>query len=68
MHDRLRKWGEALFDSLFGAGKPGRDLYLKARGMPELALRSRSAEFLGLPWELLKDPDHTTPLLTGQCV
>ena len=30
IHDRLRKWGEALFDSLFGAGKPGRDLYLKA--------------------------------------
>jgi tetratricopeptide (TPR) repeat protein len=63
IHDRLRGWGEALFEELFGAGKPGRDLYLQAReGQPELALTSRSPGFLGLPWELLKDPERDTPL------
>jgi tetratricopeptide (TPR) repeat protein len=61
IRDQLPKWGEALFDSLFGAGKPGRDLYMKAQGTPELALRSRSAEFLSLPWELIKDTERATP-------
>lgn len=60
---RLRGWGEALFEGLFGAGKPGRDLYLQAReGQAELALTSNSPGFLGLPWELLKDPARDTPL------
>src|SRR3954447_21377609 len=60
---RLRGWGEALFAALFGAGKPGRDLYLQAReGTPELAFLSHSSSFLGLPWELLKDPERELPL------
>jgi hypothetical protein len=63
IHERLRGWGDALFEGVFGAGKPGRDLYLQAReGQAELALTSRSPGFLGLPWELLKDPDRDTPL------
>ena len=63
IHGRLSGWGEALFDNLFGPGKPGRDLYLRAQeGAPELALISRSPAFLGLPWELLKDPERATPL------
>ena len=28
---RLAQWGQALFEGLFGAGKPGRDAYLKSR-------------------------------------
>ena len=60
---RLRQWGEALFDSIFGAGKPGRDAYLQAReGDPELILISGSPSFLALPWELMKDPAHELPL------
>src|SRR5277367_5082160 len=63
IHEQLRGWGEALFEGVFGAGKPGRDLYLQAReGQAELALTSRSPGFLGLPWELLKDPERETPL------
>jgi hypothetical protein len=63
IQERLRGWGETLFDEVFGAGKPGRDLYLQAReGQAELALTSRSPGFLGLPWELLKDPERDTPL------
>jgi hypothetical protein len=26
IHEQLRGWGEALFEGVFGAGKPGRDL------------------------------------------
>jgi hypothetical protein len=63
IHDRLRGWGEVLFEAPFGADKPGRDLYLPAReGQAELVLTSRSPGFLGLPWELLKDPQRDTPL------
>jgi tetratricopeptide (TPR) repeat protein len=63
IQERLRGWGEALFEGVFGAGKPGHDLYLQAReGQAELALTSRSPGFLGLPWELLKDPERDTPL------
>lgn len=48
---------------MFGAGKPGRDAYLKSReGACELVLRSHSPAFLSLPWELLQDPQRTTPL------
>jgi hypothetical protein len=60
---RLREWGETLFDSIFGQGKPGRDAYLQAReGTPELALISRSPGFLALPWELVKDSVREAPL------
>jgi hypothetical protein len=60
---KLGEWGRALFESVFGAGKPGRDAYLQAREAPcELVLRSRSPGFLSLPWELLQDPQRSTPL------
>jgi hypothetical protein len=59
---KLGEWGRALFDSVFGAGRPGRDAYLQAREAPcELVLRSRSPGFLSLPWELLQDPQRSTP-------
>ena len=60
---KLPEWGRALFEGVFGAGKPGRDAYLKSReGACELVLRSHSPAFLSLPWELLRDPQRTTPL------
>ena len=59
---KLRAWGEALFQPLFGQGKP-RDAYQRAREhAAELVIRSRAPGFLALPWELLKDPDRPTPL------
>src|SRR4051794_7518118 len=54
---RLSEWGRALFDAVFGAGKPGRDAYLRSReGACELVVRSKSPKFLSLPWELMQDP------------
>jgi hypothetical protein len=59
----LPEWGKALFESLFGAGKPGHDAYLKSReGQAELVITSRSPAFLSLPWELLRDPKRAAPL------
>src|SRR4051794_15540377 len=58
---RLAGWGQALFAAVFGPGMPGRDAYQRAReGQAELALMSRSPSFLGLPWELLQDPQRAT--------
>jgi tetratricopeptide (TPR) repeat protein len=60
---KLPEWGRALFEAVFGAGKPGRDAYLQSReGACELVLRSHSPAFLSLPWELLQDPHRTPPL------
>ena len=64
---KLRDWGEALFNALFGPGLPGRDAYLQARERKaELVIQSAGAGeavgFLSLPWELLTDPDRPTPL------
>jgi tetratricopeptide (TPR) repeat protein len=60
---KLAEWGRALFDGVFGAGKAGRDAYVKSReGECELVLRSHSPAFLSLPWELLQDPERSTPL------
>ena len=60
---KLAQWGQALFEGLFGSGKPGRDAYLKSREAAcELALLSRSPSFLSLPWELLQDPQRPAPL------
>jgi tetratricopeptide (TPR) repeat protein len=62
----LQSWGERLFDAVFGLGRPGRDAYVKARAAEpcELWIASNSPTFLGLPWELLRDPEPTraTPL------
>lgn len=56
-------WGERLFDAVFG-GRPGRDAYVNARAADpcELWIASSSPAFLGLPWELLKDPERPNPL------
>ncbi|HEX7291993.1 MAG TPA: tetratricopeptide repeat protein [Conexibacter sp.] len=62
---QLDGWGEAMFAALFGDGA-GRDAYrqLRERARPgsEIVLRSDSSELLGLPWELLRDPERDTPL------
>ncbi len=61
---KLQGWGERLFGAVFGPGRPGRDAYIKARGAErcELLIASSSPTFLGLPWELLRDPERATPL------
>lgn len=62
---RLPGWGEAIFAAVFGAAGPARDalVRLRARGTAtEVVFRSGSARFLGLPWELLRDPGRSTPL------
>jgi WD40 repeat protein/tetratricopeptide (TPR) repeat protein len=64
---RLRGWGESLFASVFGSG-PARDAYVRlreratARGGVELVVRSAASAWLGLPWELMRDPAHSRPL------
>ncbi|MFJ7219387.1 tetratricopeptide repeat protein [Amycolatopsis sp. NPDC098790] len=65
--DRLPEWGEAMFSALFGTG-PARDAYFAVRsravrpGAMEIILRSAAPAWLGLPWELLKDPGWPTPV------
>jgi CHAT domain-containing protein len=66
--ERLPDWGQAMFTALFGAG-PGRDAYLALRaraaapGRAEIVLRSAAPAWLGLPWELLRDPRLAAPLV-----
>src|SRR3954462_1456915 len=63
--EALAGWGEALFGAVFGAGA-ARDAYVRvrARGRAggEVVFRSSSAAWLGLPWELMRDPEHRAPL------
>lgn len=60
---KLVEWGRALFEQVFGPGRPGRDAYMQSReGRCELVFRSASSSFLSLPWELLQDPQRSTPL------
>ncbi|MFP5289020.1 MAG: CHAT domain-containing protein, partial [Thermoanaerobaculia bacterium] len=61
---KIPVWGERLFESVFGAGRPGHKPYVQARAAEpcELWIASSSAAFLSLPWELLKDPDRPSPL------
>ncbi|MEO0760461.1 MAG: CHAT domain-containing protein, partial [Pseudomonadota bacterium] len=65
IEDRLRGWGVALFDSVFGEGRP-RDAYQQALsgGGTELVI-SGPPVFLSLPWELMQDPQRPTPLAIG---
>ncbi|MFD7934071.1 tetratricopeptide repeat protein [Streptomyces sp. NPDC059755] len=65
---QLPRWGEQVFSAVFGAG-PARDAYLRARaraesrdGRVELVVVSGSAQALGWPWELMRDPGRPTPL------
>jgi tetratricopeptide (TPR) repeat protein len=56
----VRGWGEAVFAAVFGSGA-GRDAYVQMRE-GELVIRSASPAALGLPWELMRDPDRPGPL------
>jgi tetratricopeptide (TPR) repeat protein len=61
---RLPSWGRAMFEALFGTG-PARDAYIKMRARSragEIVLRSSAPSWLGLPWELLRDPNRPTAL------
>ena len=61
---RLPAWGEAVFGAVFGAG-PARDAYQRMRARPagvQVVVRSGAAPLLGLPWELMRDPDRSLPL------
>ena len=59
---KLALWGKSLFGTVFGAGK-ARDAYQRSReGECELVLRSKDPGFLGLPWELLQDPERPAPM------
>ena len=61
---RLKPWGEAIFGAVLGSG-PARDAYQRLRARPhglQLVFRSGSPEFLGLPWELMRDPAGGLPL------
>ena len=61
---RLPEWGSAVFSAVFGAG-PAWDAYVRVRAQQrpvELVFRSASAEFLGLPWELMREPGRPAPL------
>ncbi|MGH3934889.1 MAG: CHAT domain-containing protein [Pseudonocardiaceae bacterium] len=62
---QLPAWGQAVFAAVFGAG-PARDAYVRMRsragaGM-EIVIRSAVPGWLGLPWELVCDPDRPTPV------
>lgn len=65
--DSLREWGTNMFSALFGAG-PARDAYVRFRsraawpGGAEIVVRSASPAWLGLPWELLYDPQRPAPV------
>lgn len=61
--DSLDGWGRAVFETLFADG-PVRDAYVDARahGPLEVVLQCSSPAALGLPWELMRDPAHPTPL------
>ena len=61
---KLDAWGEALFRAAF-ADEQARIAYERARDAERgasLSILGRSAGFLGLPWELLKDPERPDPL------
>jgi tetratricopeptide (TPR) repeat protein len=67
--DRLPSWGTRLFEAIFGGSGPARDAYVRARargGSLEVVFRSGAAELLGLPWELMRDPDRPTPIALDQ--
>ncbi len=60
----LAEWGTLVFGALFGSGA-ARDAYIRLRSRPagiKLVFRSSSPGLLGLPWELMRDPELPTPL------
>ncbi|OLT30517.1 hypothetical protein BJF83_24720 [Nocardiopsis sp. CNR-923] len=63
--EKMTEWGTALFDTVFAPG-PWREAYgaLRARATPaEIVIQSTSPLHLGLPWELLHDPQRDRPLV-----
>ncbi|WP_344244472.1 CHAT domain-containing protein, partial [Actinocorallia libanotica] len=64
VRERLATWGGDLFNALLGEVGPAREAYVAARSRKdmEIVLQSASARFLGLPWELMRDPARSTPL------
>ncbi len=60
VQEHLQVWGTRLFETIFEHGQPFRDAYIaaKAKGDFQIWISSDSAGFLGLPWELLYDPEE----------
>ena len=61
---RLSEWGALVFQTVFGSG-PARDAYWRLhtrRAGKKLVFRSSSPALLGLPWELIHDPNRPFPL------
>ena len=55
VQEKLAKWGDQVFGSVFGAG-PARDAYQRARDKGlEVVFRSGEPGLLALPWELMRD-------------
>ncbi|TMR25543.1 tetratricopeptide repeat protein, partial [Nonomuraea zeae] len=62
--ERLPDWGKSLFFAIFGSAA-ARAAYaaVRARGNAvELVFQSASPRRLGLPWELMVDPDRDLPI------
>ncbi|ABW13035.1 Tetratricopeptide TPR_2 repeat protein [Parafrankia sp. EAN1pec] len=61
---QLADWGRALFDSVLEAVRVGReDADFPVRGLSEIVVRSEIPERLGLPWELMRAPGASVPLV-----
>jgi tetratricopeptide (TPR) repeat protein len=63
---RLPGWGEEIFSSLFARPGTAWDAYRRVcdRERPkEIVVRSSSPRWLGLPWELLRDPQRPNPVV-----
>jgi tetratricopeptide (TPR) repeat protein len=61
---QLRSWGEAIFGAVFGLD-PTRDSYQRIGASTnelQVLFCSGSSKWLGLPWELIKDPAGKLPL------
>ncbi|MDX8056641.1 tetratricopeptide repeat protein [Lentzea sp. BCCO 10_0798] len=58
---KLREWGQNLLRLIFSDFVDGYQS-LRADSAAEIVLRSDSAEWLGLPWELCADPARPAPL------
>jgi len=65
IENQLSRWGEAIFNSVFKT-KLSYDAYRRLRTRkrkPRIIIRSPSALLLGLPWELMKDPNDSDALV-----
>ncbi|MBA9002371.1 tetratricopeptide repeat protein [Thermomonospora cellulosilytica] len=61
---KLPEWGDALFNAVFSTPEL-RAAYatVRTRGdRAELVIRSDSARWLGMPWELMRDPERDRPI------